>query len=336
MLRAKFPQTPLVRDVRKLKSLPPKTDLIASGFPCQDLSQAGTTAGIWGAQSGLVWEVFRLVRKSKPEYLLFENVPFMLRLNKGEAISLIVRRLEQLGYKWAYRVIDAQAFGVPQRRPRVFILACRHVDPRKILLCQNASEPRARRTGTYGFYWTEGNTGIGLAKDALPALKGGSALGIPSPPAIAIKKSGIFTPHLSDAERLQGFPPHWTAAAVNGSKSKHRWRLIGNSVNVRVAAWLGRRLRHPLSYRARGDEPLGGGTWPEAAYNVGQGRFESTAGPFPVQRKHRSLRRFLRFPPKPLSARASKGILSRLERSSLRAGDILIRRLKDHIRARAA
>src|SRR5205807_2521870 len=102
-----------------LRWLPRKIDIVTAGFPCQDLSQAGRTSGISGQNSRLVWEVFRLIEQRLPRFVLFENVPFMLKLHRGKAISRIVTRLERLGYHWAYRVVDAQAFGVPQRRPRI-------------------------------------------------------------------------------------------------------------------------------------------------------------------------------------------------------------------------
>ena len=74
VLSDRFPGIPLVSDIRELTSLP-KADLVTAGFPCQDLSQAGRTAGIGGKQSGLVGEVFRLLAPSSPRWLLLENVP---------------------------------------------------------------------------------------------------------------------------------------------------------------------------------------------------------------------------------------------------------------------
>ena len=116
-------------DVRKLRSFP-KVDLIAAGFPCQDLSQAGRTAGIVGGQSGLIGEVFKRLRSRSngPRWLLVENVPFMLQLQRGKAMRYLVDELEALGFMWAYRVVDARAFGIPQRRQRVLLLASRSED----------------------------------------------------------------------------------------------------------------------------------------------------------------------------------------------------------------
>src|SRR4051794_1046877 len=86
VLTKRFPDAVLEADIRKLKSLP-KVDVVAAGFPCQDLSQAGRTAGISGRQSRLVDDVFRLVSKPRrgPRWLVLENVPFMLQLERGRA-----------------------------------------------------------------------------------------------------------------------------------------------------------------------------------------------------------------------------------------------------------
>jgi DNA (cytosine-5)-methyltransferase 1 len=327
ILRKRFRGVPLRTDVRKVRYLPRQIDLVAAGFPCQDLSQAGTTCGLSGRQSRLVWETFRLIKKQKPPFVLFENVPFMLRLNRGREIRRILVRLERLGYKWAYRIVNAQAFGVPQRRPRVFILGSRTEDPRNILLVDDARALRRYSRGkVYGFYWTEGNTGIGLAVNAVPALKNGSGFGIPSAPAIAFDDGRIVTPHICDAERLQGFPPHWTAVADKRFKRKHRWRLVGNAVNVRVSTWIGCRLAQPGEYVERKDRKIVDGKWPTAAYNIGTGRFMADVGEFPLSRASR-MSTFLRFAPKPLSMRATEGILARLLDSSLSAKSILGERL---------
>src|SRR5262245_36225506 len=238
-------------DVRKLLAFP-KFDLIAAGFPFQDLSQAGRTAGIGGQQSGLIGEVFKRLRSpaSGPRWLLLENVPFMLQLQRGKAMRYLVDELEALGFTWAYRIVNARAFGIPQRRQRVLLLASRSEDPRPVLFGSDAGEDSPEFSGTQlcGFYWTEGLRGLGWAVDAVPTLKGGSTIGIPSPPAIWDPLDGsITTPNIRDAERLQGFIEGWTAPAaeVQGVRQSHRWKLVGNAVSVSVAEWIGRRLADP-------------------------------------------------------------------------------------------
>lgn len=331
VLKKRFEGVLIRKDIRRLQFLPRAVDVVTAGFPCQDLSQVGTTRGIGGNQSKLVWEACRLIRHRKPRFVVFENVPFMLNLNRGSAIAKIVTRLETMGYKWAYRVIDAQAFGLPQRRRRVFIVGALDEDPRDILLANNAVRVQAERGKVYGFYWTEGNTGIGLARNAVPALKNGSAFGIPSAPAISLPDGRVVTPHICDAERLQGFPAHWTSLDNSGAGSKHRWKLVGNAVNVRVSTWIGQRLSIPHKYQSGPEKKLTRGVWPTAAYNVGRGRFRADVSEFPVERMQLRLENFLRFQPRPLSVRATEGILSRLLDSSLTAKSVLIDRLWTHL-----
>ena len=174
VLAARFPDVPLHSDVRTLRALPQTTELVAAGFPCQDLSQAGKTLGIEGARSGLVGEVFRLLRQRPTQFVLLENVPFMLRLARGRALDVIISELEDLGYRWAYRVVNTLAFGLPQRRERVFVLASRDEDPRDVLLADEVGEPEraTEEDATCGFYWTEGVRGLGWAVNSIPTLKG--------------------------------------------------------------------------------------------------------------------------------------------------------------------
>src|SRR5262249_21911730 len=155
---------------------------------------------------------------------------FMLQLARGEAIRRITLELARLGYAWAYRVVDACAFGLPQRRQRVFILASRDRDPREVLLSDRVSTPASNDLGVVGkdaigFYWTEGNRGLGTAINSVPPLKGGSRLGIPSSPAVLLPDGRVVTLHINDAERLQGFPPRWTCPAEGVFGRGTRWRL---------------------------------------------------------------------------------------------------------------
>ena len=339
VLRERFNGIPVHSDVRVLKALPASVDLVTAGFPCQDLSQAGQTAGIFGANSGLVWEVFRLLDASKSASVLFENVPFMLRLNRGAAMQALVDRLEQMGYRWAYRTVDARSFGLPQRRPRVFLFASRENNPCDTLFADNAVEPENDLKGepSFGFYWTEGNRGIGWAVNALPALKGGSGLGILSAPAIILPNANIVTPHINDAERLQGFPVNWTAPAVTaGGKEGSRWRLVGNAVNVRVARWIGNRLSVPGTFDAGDCPKLASPPWPDAAFNIDGIRRIAPVTRFPVLRKTRPLHEFLRFVPKNLSLRAASGVLGRLKESNLRPEPVLMLSLERHVESMRA
>jgi DNA (cytosine-5)-methyltransferase 1 len=326
VLQEHFPDIPLHLDVCRLDSLDASTELLVGGFPCQDLSQAGETAGIRGERSGLIDEVFRLVRAHEIPWLLLENVPFMLQLQRGRALDHIVTALEELGYAWAYRVVDSRSMGLPQRRERVYLLASKDGDPRDVLFADvvDAPEPASKedwREVACGFYWTEGLRGLGWAHDAVPTLKAGSTVGIPSPPAIVFPDGRIVKPDIRDAERLQGFAPDWTLPAEEVTRKGHRWKLVGNAVTVDVARWLGERLREPGHYEPADDDvtPLHkGDSWPRTAWGKDGERYASAIGAWPFLRTPEPLGDFLEYPTTPLSAKATRGFYERTGRAKLR------------------
>ncbi|HEX4065293.1 MAG TPA: DNA (cytosine-5-)-methyltransferase [Acidobacteriaceae bacterium] len=332
VLTKRFPEAILVGDVRQLYGLG-STDILCAGFPCQDLSQAGATAGIEGGKSGIIREIFRAIRSAgKPRWVILENVPFMLHLAKGAAINYVIDELEALRYRWAYRVIDSRSFGLPQRRRRVYIVASLHDDPRGVLFNEEVGEPSSRVPAKcFGFYWTEGNTGLGWASNAIPTLKGGSGLGIPSPPAIWIVGQGIFLPDIRDAERLQGFRAGWTNVS---DAARSRWRLVGNAVSVPVAHYIANRLIKPDKYDGgSGTRLLGESRWPMAAWGSMGKRYHVERSAWPIQSPQRALRSFLKYPLVPLSRNAAAGFLRRANASSLRFHQGFLEALNVHIEA---
>ena len=96
-------------------------DIIVGGSPCQSFSFAGTRTGLRGS-SGLMWEYVRAVRKIRPRWLLWENVPGALSSSRGEDFRCLLQSLDDLGYGLAWRVLDAQYFGVAQRRRRLYLV----------------------------------------------------------------------------------------------------------------------------------------------------------------------------------------------------------------------
>ena len=126
VLRERFPSVPNLGDVTQVnwRSFVKdfgKPDFIVGGSPCQSFSIAGTRTGLEGA-SGLMWEYVRAVRDVRPEWVLWENVPGALSSTHGEDFGCLLRSLDALGYGLAWRVLDAQFFGVAQRRERVFLV----------------------------------------------------------------------------------------------------------------------------------------------------------------------------------------------------------------------
>jgi DNA (cytosine-5)-methyltransferase 1 len=333
VLNARFPKTQVVPDVRDMIDIPKSVNLVTAGFPCQDLSSVGQKRGIKGARSGLVEEVFRILRNNSVEWVVIENVKFMLHLKKGAAIARIVSGLEKLGYKWAYRVVNSLSFGLPHRRHRVFFVASLSHDPRNVLLSDTASPPRISSPSLdkpLGFYWTEGTYALGMAVDAIPPLKGGSSIGIPSPPAVLLPSGEVCTPDIRDSERLQGFKSGWTEPAEEVGRKSSRWRLVGNAVTVPVAEWIGRRLCNPKCYDDSMDEPING-RWPEAAWGLGGCRYASEASEWPVKTRRIGLGKFLKFTPKPLSPKATAGFLRRARAGNLRFPPGFLEALDDHL-----
>lgn len=336
VLAARFPGIEYRDDITRLRSLPACVDAICAGFPCQDLSQAGKTAGLVGERSGLIGEVFRLLSRRKVPTVIVENVPFMLQLSGGNAMRAIVDEFERCGYRWAYRVVDTYGFGLPQRRERVYLVASREVDPAAVLLADDRPLQRpASALGVlaHGFYWTEGLGGLGWAVDAVPTLKNGSTIGIPSPPAVLMPDGSIIKPGLRDVERLQGFDPDWTQPAEAVARRNSRWGLVGSAVSVPVAQWIGRRLGRPGTYDRVLDAPFPAfGKAPRAARFDGRHRHAVAIGTDPVGVRPPSLAEFLtdHEGQSTLSLKATLGFLSRTRRAKLRFAPGFIEAVEQH------
>jgi DNA (cytosine-5)-methyltransferase 1 len=336
VLRARLdPSIELCDDVTSLRRIPPEIDLLVAGFPCINLSLAGYKQGIEGPHSSLVRHVFRLLERKRVPTVVLENVPFMLHLNHGEGMQILLHEFERLGYRWAYRVVDTLGFGLPQRRERVFIVASTEFDPCGVLFADNHDSPppvpRTKRRAT-GVYWTEGIRGLGWAEESLPTLKGGSTIGIPSPPAIWIEGEGFFLPDVRDAERMQGFAPGWTEPASTVARAGHRWKLIGNAVSVPVIEWIGRRLARPGKYDGGLDWTLDDTrTLPNAAWSDGEFRRAAVrVSKWSACETRPPLLRWLEYPLRPLSAKAAAGLLERTGRSKLRFRDGFLADLRAH------
>jgi DNA (cytosine-5)-methyltransferase 1 len=110
------------KDIHDITEPPPRIDVLTGGFPCQDYSVAGRGAGLAGDRGALWWEYHRLIARIRPTWVIGENVPGLLSSRGGRDFETIVRSLTELGYGVAWAVLDAQYFGVAQRRRRVFVI----------------------------------------------------------------------------------------------------------------------------------------------------------------------------------------------------------------------
>ena len=123
LLKTHWPNVPKREDINNCgRHNLARVDIIAGGFPCQDLSVAGHRAGLSAPRSGLFYEFARVVSEMRPRWFVCENVPGLLSSNKGKDFQAVIETLSQCGYCVAWRVLDSRYFGVAQRRRRVFIV----------------------------------------------------------------------------------------------------------------------------------------------------------------------------------------------------------------------
>lgn len=123
VLEHRFPNVPNLGDITKVdwSDYVGSVDIIVGGSPCQSFSVAGKREGLKG-ESGLMFEYIRAVREVRPRWFIWENVPGALSSEKGAAFHQLLSEMDGLGYGLAWRVLDAQFFGVAQRRRRVFLV----------------------------------------------------------------------------------------------------------------------------------------------------------------------------------------------------------------------
>jgi DNA (cytosine-5)-methyltransferase 1 len=123
-----YPDVPNLGDMTKITKerideLGP-VDVFVGGTPCQSFSIAGLRQGLADPRGNLALEYLRIADALRPRFVVWENVPGVLSSNGGRDFESFLTALAELGYGWAYRVLDAQFFGVAQRRRRVFVVGC--------------------------------------------------------------------------------------------------------------------------------------------------------------------------------------------------------------------
>ena len=230
VLEEHWPDAPRFGDIQEIHADElPTADIWSGGFPCQDLSIAGRRAGLDGERSGLWHHFARLVAIGLPAWLVIENVPGLLSSNDGRDMGTILGQLGQLGYGFAYRVLDAQYFGLAQRRRRVFIVA------------------NLRDRGAPSWVLSIGQASCGDPppdRGTRPAI----AATLETRPTsdrwrveenhLIETSDGVRRLTPLECERLQGFPDGWTSALSDS----RRYRTLGNAVAVPVAEWIGQRI----------------------------------------------------------------------------------------------
>ena len=146
VLRRRFPDTKLEADVRDLSAAAePAPTSWSRASPARTSAASGARSESTAPEAVSSARCCGCLQQSDVPWVVLENVPFLMSLGQGAALRLITTALTELGYRWAYRVVDSNAFGLPQRRNRWYLVASRVGDPRDVLLADDVEKPIARR-----------------------------------------------------------------------------------------------------------------------------------------------------------------------------------------------
>ena len=238
VLKHHYPTVPNYGDMTQYEAWPNEPiNLLVGGTPCQSFSVAGLRKGLADPRGNLMLTYGAIAKRYRPEWLVWENVPGVLSSNGGRDFGTFLGMLAELGYGFAYRVLDAQYFGVAQRRRRVFVVgyagdwhrAAAVVFERKSLSRDTpqiiTEKPRIGRVFPC------------LTRRGLGCLREEEGL--------VVEEMGIR--HLTpvECERLQGFPDNYTNIPWRKkpeSPDGLRVSALGNSMAVPVMHWIGKRI----------------------------------------------------------------------------------------------
>ena len=262
LLKQKYPNVKNYGDITQYEKWNiGQFDILAGGTPCQSFSIAGKRGGTADERGALMYAYLGIVEAYRPRWIIWENVPGVLSSNSGYDFTSFLAGVEECGYGWAYRVLDAQYFGVPQRRRRVFVVG--HIDNRtdlaaKVLfeqqgVCGNiaaGSEIQKKTTAAIGKgvnYFRRGGN-FKYHKDKKAATLRSSAASDCFDLVLAREKKYIRRLTPLECERLQGFPDNYTQIEWRGKPAEQcpdslRYKAIGNSMAVPVMRWIGERIK---------------------------------------------------------------------------------------------
>ena len=232
-------------------------DLLVGGTPCQSFSVAGLRKGLDDPRGNLALEFLRLADIKKPRWILWENVPGVLTSSGGRDFGSLLGALGQLGYGFAYRVLDARYFGVPQPRRRIFLVGY-YGDWRKaasVLFDRKSLESSSQTNSRKIQECSNGNRSWWNGRQLSETLQaGGMGQAMPEKQHFeAVLDENDGKPFLRwltpiECERLQGFPDNytqisWKNKAAESCPKGPRYKAIGNSMAVPVMRYIGNRIK---------------------------------------------------------------------------------------------
>jgi DNA (cytosine-5)-methyltransferase 1 len=275
--RANWPADPPSHNLGNIRDIRagdlPGHDILCGGFPCQKFSIIGDRSGFEDQDQGnLFFEIIKLVRQCRPRVLFLENVKNLVSHDQGRTFAIVQKMIEDLGYHFIWRVLDAQDFGLAQHRERVYIVAFRKAEdaqrfelpigggeracladvlrpcsdtrfdpkPEQLgrVLCYN---PRMRRVLIHHLY----------SRDIAGTLIANYANLRRPCSALVREEDGrlrLFSP--AESLALMGFPPDFKLF-YKGKDLRPLYHMVGNSVPVAVVRAIGQAIVHAIS----GDQP---------------------------------------------------------------------------------
>lgn len=234
-----YPNTPNLGDMTKIQSenYYGAIDVFCGGTPCQSFSLAGLRKGLDDPRGNLMLTFVGIAAKMRPRWIVWENVPGVLSSNNGRDFGTFLAALGHVGYGFAYRILDAQFFGVAQRRRRVFVVGYfGDWRPAAAVLFELES--------LRGYYSESKKKEQNVAK----TLTAGACQRLDlETEDFVLSDFGIRKLTPIECERLQGFPDNFTNIPWRGknqSPDNLRYQALGNSMAVPVMHWIGKRINY--------------------------------------------------------------------------------------------
>ena len=236
ILEKHWPEVHRERDIKECsgENLEP-VNLICGGFPCQDISVAGTGAGLAGERSGLWYEMHRIISDIKPRWVLVENVAALLY----RGLDVVLRDLSTIGYDCEWHVIPASAVGAPHRRERVWIIANSH--------CINDAMRRNNTPDAEAMAGRDSNARGGKRDSPEGCTEGTGEGSCDVPNAIGIRTQIQVEGKQPAKQMLKRFS--WWETEPNVDRVAHgipnrldRLRGLGNAVVPQIVELIGKRI----------------------------------------------------------------------------------------------
>lgn len=240
-----FQEEPTFGNIREVKPEQlPEAQLYTAGFPCQSFSVIGNRRGTEDKRGNLFFEIIRLAKVRKPQYLLLENVPGLLSSDQGKDFLFILNTLQDVGYEFEWQILNSQNFGVPQHRKRVFLIGHSGGITRRPIF--PIRRPQVSFGGSSDKCFVV-LTKKGWRKKSISTAidhnyhKGFDNHGQRSGVITKEGKIRRLTPR--ECFRLQGFPDWAFERAKEVNSNTQLYQQAGNAVTVNIVKEIGKRLK---------------------------------------------------------------------------------------------